>query len=95
MEQALTDADVWQRHEDADGLLHAVSPLQSVTVVPDGEESARLFKRHAVQPLARRKKTVLVGELNGVRVYIDGGSVVMTVQDLYPEFTGGNEWASS
>ena len=83
MEQALSH--YWERHEDSDGL-HAVSPLLRVTVVPDGEGSARLFKRHAMQPLRQRTKTVLVGELNGVRLYVDGKNLVMTTRDLYPEF---------
>jgi len=76
--------DPFERSTDDDGLLHAVSPQMQITVIPDGEESARMFNRVAVQPFRGLGKKVLVCELNGVRLYVDGNHLVMTTQKMNP-----------
>lgn len=75
----------WQRTENEDGSLVAVSAAHGcMTVAPGG----RLFKRTAVKGVGSgqpRTERVLVGELNGVRAYMTGdGRVVLTTEDLYP-----------
>lgn len=71
--------------QDADGARHAVSPELAVTVLPDGD--SKMFHRNAIKKNATTGETVhlraLVAELNGVRVYILDGHIVMTTQDLY------------
>lgn len=68
---------------DDDGVRHAVNALNSVSVLPDG--ASRLFQRRAIGRIGSSAPvydTVLVGELNGVRVYVHGNSIVLTTQDL-------------
>lgn len=69
--------------QDGDGVKHATSLDGIVSVVPDGE--TKLFLRNAKRPFAeegRRHVRVIVGELDGVRVYVLGNRVIMTKQDL-------------
>lgn len=53
-------------------------------ILPDGE--SKVFWRNGIHIGAKPKRTRwLVGELDGVRVYIQGdGKLIMTKQDLYP-----------
>lgn len=64
----------------------AAMPVASAAVIPDGADP-RIFHRRAVKmfPDGRQEQVSwLVMELDGVRVYFDGVSLVMTKQDLYP-----------
>jgi hypothetical protein len=68
-----------------DGTRHAVQGDVALTILPGGETS--LFARRAIKkhPSGETENiTWLVGELNGVRVYINGSKIVMTTQDLLP-----------
>lgn len=71
--------------QDADGARHAVSPELAITVLPDGE--SKMFHRNAIKKNSATGETVhlraLVAELNGVRVYIMDGHMIITTQDLY------------
>lgn len=68
---------------EEDGSRKAVSPLNSVVVLPDGD--SRLFQRRAVRGVGGGSPvfdTCLVAELDGVRVYVRGNDVVVTRRDL-------------
>jgi hypothetical protein len=71
--------------QDADGARHAVSPELALTILPDGKST--MFHRNAIKKNTTTGETAhlraLVAELNGVRVYIMDGHMVMTTQDLY------------
>lgn len=67
---------------DADGT-HGTDGVVTVTLQGDG----RMFKRRAVKAVgteSAHEVSFLVAELNGVRVYQSGNSVIVTTQDLYP-----------
>ena len=59
---------------------------QTVIVLPDGE--SKLFKRRTVRLREgddeAQEDCWLVGELDGVRVYVEGNHIVMTRANLYP-----------
>ena len=47
----------------------------------------RVFKRRAIKGVgggSPRSVCWLVAELDGVRIYVDGGQIIMTTRDLYP-----------
>lgn len=71
---------------DADGHKHSVTPHFTLTVIPDAPDCA-IFARNGIKMPITGGRTVhhraLVGQLDGVRVYIQKGSIVMTKQDLY------------
>ncbi|MDE3036956.1 MAG: hypothetical protein KGJ21_00665 [Pseudomonadota bacterium] len=71
--------------QDADGARHAASPELAITVLPDGE--SKMFHRNAIKKNSASGEAVhlraLVAELNGVRVYIMDGHMIITTQDLY------------
>jgi hypothetical protein len=71
--------------QDEDGARHAVSPELVVTVLPDGE--SQIFHRNAIKKNTATGETThvraLVAQLNGVRMYLVGGHIVLTTQDLY------------
>ena len=69
---------------DEDGTKHCILPEMSLSILPDGE--SKVFLRNAIKLIGGRqeKRRYIVGELDGVRVYIEGASVIMTKQDLYP-----------
>lgn len=66
-----------------DGTVHAVSSDIQLTILPDGE--ARAFNRNALKMEAGNERHIrcLVGELDGVRIYVKGSHIIMTKQDLY------------
>jgi hypothetical protein len=70
---------------DDDGTCIAVGGAVSISVFPDGE--TRIFKRKAIKgvgsPGAREVEWV-VAELDGVRVYVQEGRVIVTKRNLYP-----------
>jgi len=69
--------------QDPDGTRHGINPRNSLTILPDGE--TRLFQRRAIKGVGGENVTFdscLVGELNGVRVYVKDNSIVLTTQDL-------------
>lgn len=70
--------------QDPDGTRHAINPVTQLTILPDGD--TKLFNRRFIEGVGGGNPTFdscLVGELNGVRVYLHGNSIVMTTQDLY------------
>lgn len=70
-------------NEDEDGNKHAVNPMNTVTVLNDGE--IKMFQRRAIKNVGSGEstfETCLVGELNGVRLYVKGNSMVLTTKDL-------------
>lgn len=81
--------DPFTRTTDENGWLHGLSPRLKVTVIPD-DAPARMFNRAALQPFKGRGKKVLVCELGGVRLYIDGDHLVLTKRKLNPSFNDGN-----
>lgn len=69
--------------QDDDGTRHAVSPLLSLTVLPDGE--TKLFQRRAIKRVGSGNPefaTCLVAVLDGVRCYVHGNQIVLTRQEL-------------
>ena len=75
--------------EDEDGTKHATSVQGILSVMPDGE--TKVFMRNFIKlamgtggdPNRGGRHRVLVGELDGVRVYVIGAKVILTKQDLY------------
>lgn len=64
----------------------AAMPVASAVVIPDGA-NPRIFHRRAMKMYPdghQEQVSWLVLELDGVRAYFDGASLVMTKQDLYP-----------
>jgi hypothetical protein len=59
---------------------------QTLVVLPDGE--SRIFKRRVLrlqeETTELQEDCWLVGELDGVRVYVEGNHIVMTRANLYP-----------
>jgi len=66
---------------DCDGVRKAVNSINTLIILPDGE--TKLFQRRAMK-IGKNKgfDSALVGELDGVRVYIKGNEIVLTKQDL-------------
>ena len=67
-----------------DGSRIAKNPLTSLVILPDGE--SRLFKRRAIKKCEGKETkfdSILIGELDGVRVYVRDNQIIMTKQDLY------------
>ena len=69
--------------QDDDGTIYATSLERCLTILPDGPGRAfnRNFKTYSPGNVTHER--VLVGELDGVRVYILGNDVIMTKQDMY------------
>lgn len=82
MTDALRHFDI---REETDGAKHAVAPDMAVTILPDGE--SRIFHRNAIKKNTQTGETAhlraLIAELNGVRLYVIGGHLILTTQDLY------------
>jgi len=57
-----------------------------LNLIINNDGDSRAFNRKAIKLALdgkeNRREGCLVGELNGVRVYIRGGSVLMTTQDI-------------
>lgn len=68
---------------DDEGHRHGINSINSLTVLNDGK--TKLFQRRAIKGVGSGNptfETCLVGELDGVRVYVKGTSIVLTKQDL-------------
>ena len=80
------DPDIYERNETADGSIHLVGDGVVLTVMPDGETRAfsRVAMRVGTAGSVEEKTRWLVGELDGVRVYVQDGHVILTKRDLYP-----------
>ena len=81
--------DKWKIKKENNGLVHAVPVTDgavALTVLPDGE--SKVFMRNGIEKNLKTgvttKKRWLVGELNGVRCYVQGTNIIMTTQDKYP-----------
>jgi len=71
-----------------DGSIQAISPELQLLILPEEDSKAKAFNRNGL------KKQVgmsgfhhirwLVGELDGVRCYIQGSKIILTKRDLYP-----------
>lgn len=75
----------YQIRQDRAGHWHAVGNGMTVSVIP--EPDGKVFMRNGLRPFATEgPKHVrwLVAELDGVRVYIHDGNIVVTKKDLYP-----------
>jgi len=61
----------------------------NVTLRVDDKDGSRIFRRHAMRVNSGQTHTRMIGELDGVRVYVEQvqGSmlinVIMTTEDLY------------
>ena len=70
-----------------DGSISAVSDDLQMIVLPDGDDPPRVFNRNALQKNMRTGESthlrVLVGELDGVRVYVSADQIILTKRDLY------------
>ena len=67
-----------------DGTRIASNPINNLHVLPDGE--TRIFKRRIIKKAGSSNpefRTILVGELDGVRVYVRGNDIVLSKRDLY------------
>lgn len=72
--------------EDEDGIKHLTSVQGILSVLPDGE--TKVFMRNAKKfyfgdATGPAHVRILVGELDGVRVYVLGTKVILTKRDLY------------
>lgn len=71
--------------EDEDGVKHATSIQGVLSVLPDGE--TKVFMRNFIKMgfggKPSGKHRWLVGELDGVRIYVNGNKFILTKQDLY------------
>ena len=68
---------------ESEGIKTAVNPALSISVLPDGE--TKIFKRRAIKGVGGGNPTyhtMLVAELDGVRVYVRDNDIVITKQDL-------------
>jgi len=66
-----------------DGIKTAANPLLSISVLNDGD--SKIFKRRAIKGVGSGNATfhsVLVAELDGVRVYIKDNDIILTKQNL-------------
>ncbi len=76
------------RPADDDPAWHATSrrlPALTVSVVPANGGHAKIKHTRIVQPWRKprpRYRSVLVGELGGVRLYIEGQRLILTDQEL-------------
>ena len=69
---------------EEDGTRTAVNPIYSLSILPD--EETKLFKRRFIRGVGSDNPeyiTALVGELDGVRIYVIDNNIIMTKQDLY------------
>lgn len=63
--------------------VHVALPESSLSVLGEGNA----FLRNGIKPWAKggeQRTRWIVGELDGVRVYVNGPHVILTKQDLYP-----------
>jgi hypothetical protein len=82
----MLDYQIEVREDNVRVATDATMPVASAVVIPDGA-NPRLFHRRAMKlfPDGHQEHVAwLVMELDGVRVYFDGVSLVMTKQDLNP-----------
>lgn len=79
----VADWGEWRRVTEADGTLHAFSRAANVTVMPDGR--TRLFIRTAIvknmQTGRTRTRRMVVAELDGVRLYVLEGKLLLSTAD--------------
>lgn len=62
-----------------------VTPVAALAVLPDGLARSFVRRGRKLRPDGGADETAwLVGELDGVRVYVDGATLVLTKQDIYP-----------
>lgn len=75
--------EVWRITEEPDGTRRANGPVNLV-ILP--EATSKIFMRNAIQwdSGPKNHQRWLVGELDGVRVYVSGNDILMTKRDLYP-----------
>lgn len=75
-------------HDAESGEKHATDGVHVLTVLPDAVNTNTFLRRAIKVPLTKEEPTHevawLVGELNGVRVYVTGVHIIMTTQDLNP-----------
>ncbi len=59
----------------------------NVTLKVEDKDGSRIFRRHAMRVNSGLTHTRMVGELNGVRVYVDQAdgniTLIMSTEDLY------------
>ena len=67
----LTRDEAGQHYTSSDGALSVL-------------DGGRVFMRNAIHINEQRRSRWLVGELNGVRCYVNGNNVILTTQDLNP-----------
>ena len=85
--------DSWSITEEADGTRKASGPV-NLLILPEAE--SKIFMRNSIEWGANQNvhRRCLVGELDGVRVYVSGTDIVMTKRDIYPwrskALRGGN-----
>ncbi len=71
-----------QAADDPDGIARA----RGLTVLEVHGDGAKVFMRNSLRNAlseASEHTRTLVGELNGVRVYISRNKIVMTMEDVY------------
>lgn len=83
----MLEPKVFQPEQDDQGIGHGfLSDGTSLSVLPDGNQ--KIFFRCGIKKHLQSGETEhirwLVGELNGVRCYVQGDNVILTTQDLYP-----------
>jgi len=79
------DASKYNRIVHEDGSIQVDGDGVKLLVMNDGQ--AKAFSRVGLRVGVRGPESAvrwLVGELNGVRVYVSPEAVILTTQDLYP-----------
>lgn len=66
---------------DEDGVRKATNPLNNLVVLNDGE--TKIVQRRIIRVGAKAGfDSILIGSLDGVKVYIKGNDIILTKQDL-------------
>jgi hypothetical protein len=86
IQEAGSDTKVILPKDDPDNIGHAMHDGKILSVMPDGEQTVK-FRCGIKKNLMTGETTHirwLVGELNGVKVYVNGDNIIMTTRELHP-----------
>ena len=81
-----SDTNVYQLQHEDDGVIHASRDTRCITIIPQDGEESKAFHRNGIklEPGGERRTRWFVAELDGVRLYVNGDSIIMTKKDMYP-----------
>lgn len=70
----------WDINTGEEGYIHATGNVE--LIVERDFPDAKVFKRNAIDLDKQEHRRCLVGQLNGVRVYVAGNHILMTTRDI-------------